>query len=151
MHHPTPTETFDTGATRSKLDGMRYDLISPFGLQRLAARYALGAKNFGDNNWRKGMPFSALMNHLMHHLAMYLAGERDDDHLAAAAWGLFAMMEQEETNPKMNDLYDFGEVGLEEEEPAMTPDELRYAVTWLLRHDGVGLDTSPDSEGMMIS
>jgi hypothetical protein len=51
----------------------------------------------------------------------------------------------------MNDLYDFGEVGLDEEEPSMTSAELTSAVKRLLRHDGVGLDTSPDSEGMMIS
>jgi hypothetical protein len=100
---------FPSGAVRSQLDDVRYDLISPFGLQRLAVRYALGAKNFGDNNWRKGMPFSALLNHILHHLTLYAAGDTEADHLAGAAWGLFAMMEQEETMPGMNDLFDYGD------------------------------------------
>jgi hypothetical protein len=106
-------ETFDSGAVRSKLDDVRYDLISPFGLQRLAVTYAEGARKYDDHNWRKGMPFSVLLNHIINHLTLYLARENGTDHLAHAAWGLFALMEQEETNPDMNDLYDFGEVNLE--------------------------------------
>lgn len=102
-------ETFPSGAVRSQLDDVRYDLISPFGLQRLAIRYALGARNFGDNNWRKGMPFSALLNHILNHLTLYLAGEKGTDHLAGAAWGLFALMEFEETMPGMCDLYSHGD------------------------------------------
>ena len=102
-------ETFDSGAVRQQLDDVRYDLISPFGLRRLAMTYAEGAEKYDDHNWRKGMPFSALFNHIMEHLTLYLAGEDGEDHLAHAAWGLFAMMEEEETMPWMNDLFDFGD------------------------------------------
>ena len=100
---------FDSGAVRATLDDVRYDLISPFGLRRLAMTYAEGAEEYDDHNWRKGMPFSTLFNHIMEHLTLYLAGEEGEDHLAHAAWGLFAMMEQEETMPGMNDLFDFGD------------------------------------------
>ena len=106
-------ETFPTGSQRSKLDDVRFDLVSPFALQRLAATYAEGARKFGDNNWRKGQPFSAVLNHILNHITLYLAGDKGTDHLAHAAWGLFALMEQEETKPEMNDLFDFGEVELE--------------------------------------
>jgi len=113
-------ETFDSGAVRQRLDDVRYDLISPFGLRRLAMTYAEGAKKFGDDNWRKGMPCSALFTHLMEPLTLSLAGlaAYDEaavasplftDHLAHAAWGLFAMMEFEETMPEMNDLYCYEE------------------------------------------
>ena len=100
---------FESGAVRSELADVRYDLISPFGLRRLAMTCAEGAKKYGDHNWRKGMPFSTLLNHIMEHLTLYSAGENGVDHLAHAAWGLFAMMEFEETMPWMNDLYDFGD------------------------------------------
>ena len=113
VHNCYPKETFPTGSQRSKLDGVRYDLVSPFALQRLAATYAEGAAKFGDHNWRKGQPFSAVLNHVFNHITLYLAGDRSVDHLAHAAWGLFALMEQEETKPEMNDLFDFGEVELE--------------------------------------
>ena len=109
-------ETFESGAVRSELVDVRYDLISPFGLRRLAMTYAEGAKKYDDHNWRKGMPFSVLLNHVMEHLTLYSAGENGTDHLAHAAWGLFAMMEFEETMPDMTDLYYHGEVGLDAEE-----------------------------------
>ena len=105
-------ETFASGAVRQKLDDVRYDLISPFGLRRLAMTYAEGARKYDDHNWRKGMPFSVLFNHVLHHLTQYLAGENGTDHLAHAAWGLFAVMEFEETEPELDDLFCYGEVYL---------------------------------------
>ena len=112
-HDPGMQETFDSGAVRQRLDDVRYDLVSPFALRRLAMTCANGARKYGDHNWRKGMPFSALLNHILEHLTLYLAGENGEDHLAHAAWGLFALMEFEETMPEMDDLWDHGEVGLE--------------------------------------
>ena len=96
---------FDSGAVRAKLDTVRYDLISPQGLRRLAETYAEGAAKYGDNNWRKGMEFSNLLNHVIDHVYQYISGAGGEDHLAHAAWGLFALMEQEETQPNLNDLY----------------------------------------------
>lgn len=97
--------TFATGASRSKLDDVRYDLVSHVGLRHLAARYALGAVNHGDNNWRNGMPYSAIVNHMQNHLQLYLSGDRSDDHMAAVAWGAFAILESDELRPENNDLH----------------------------------------------
>ena len=99
---------FDSGAVRAKLDTVRYDLISPQALSRLAATYAEGATKYGDNNFRKGMEFSNLINHVLEHIMTYLQGEEGEppeDHLAHACWGLMTLMEQEETRPELNDLY----------------------------------------------
>jgi len=100
-----PLAKFETGAVRQELDDVRYDLISVVGLRRLAETYAEGAKKYTDHNWRKGMPFSVLLNHLIKHIYQYLDGDRDEDHLAHAAWGLFALMDFEETHAEQNDLY----------------------------------------------
>lgn len=101
-------QTYETGAERDKLDDVRYDLISPFGLCRLAETYAEGAKKYSDHNWRNGFPVSSLINHVLNHIVTYLAGaESEEDHLAHAAWGLFALMEQEATHPELDDRWDF--------------------------------------------
>jgi hypothetical protein len=87
-----------TGATRSAdADAVRYDLIPTEPLRRLAARYALGAETHGERNWELGLPVGDTINHLIRHLEHWREslqrGERDaDDHLAAVAWGAFALM-----------------------------------------------------------
>lgn len=97
---------FDTGSRRdADADAERYDLVSHHGMRRLAATYAEGAAKYDDHNWRKGQPYSVVMNHAVRHCYLWLAGHRDEDHLAHAAWGLFALMEFEATHPEMNDLY----------------------------------------------
>lgn len=89
---------FSTGAVRSKdADDLRYDLIPPGPLKRLARRYAIGAAKYGDHNWLRGFPAGDVFKHLMKHLEAYRAGDREDDHLAAVAWGVFALMHYEST------------------------------------------------------
>ena len=100
-------EQFPDGAVRQKLEEVRFDLISPIALRRLARTYAEGAKKYSDHNWRKGMPFSSILNHILNHIIKHLLGDRSEDHLAHAAWGFFAWMEFEETRPDLDDLYDF--------------------------------------------
>lgn len=94
---------FDTGAVRSTdAEGVRYDLITPIGLARLAGTYAEGARKYSDNNWLRGMPITDLLNHAIRHQYLYLSGDRSEDHLAHAAWGLFAAMHSEEKWPHLN-------------------------------------------------
>ncbi len=104
---PEDSHQFNSGAVRSKLDNVRFDLISPQALRRLAATYNEGAVKYGDNNWRRGMEFSNVINHVLEHINTYIAGsdQGGEDHLAHAAWGLFTLMEEEETKPELNDLY----------------------------------------------
>jgi len=96
---------FETGAVRQKQEDVRFDLISPLGLKRLAETCASGARKYSDHNWRKGIPFSNLLGHVLNHLNEYQLGDRSEDHLAHAAWGLFALMEFEETRPELDDLF----------------------------------------------
>ncbi len=104
---PDGSHHFDSGAVRAKLDDVRFDLISPQALRRLAATYNEGAVKYGDNNFRKGMEFSNVINHVLEHINTYLANSDPDgeDHLAHACWGLMTLMEQEATRPDLNDLY----------------------------------------------
>lgn len=74
----------------------RYDLISPFGIDRIAKWYELGAKKYADRNWEKGMPFSRYVNSAKRHLNKFVMGLEDEDHLAAACWNIMAIMHHQE-------------------------------------------------------
>lgn len=87
-------------------DGGRPDILQ--GMRRVAATYAEGARKYSDHNWRKGFPFSSLLNHLVRHLINIELGEKtDEDELGHAFWGVLALMEQEETHPELDDRYQF--------------------------------------------
>lgn len=103
---------FDSGAVRgADVAGSagkfpaRFDLISAIGLRRLAETYGEGSLKYDDNNWRKGIPMSNIMNHLLAHAVAYQSGDRSEDHLGHLAWNAFALMEFEETRQDLNDLW----------------------------------------------
>lgn len=74
----------------------RYDLISPYALRRLALHYEAGIKKYSERNWEKGMPFSRYIDSAKRHIDKFIMGMEDEDHLAAAAWNLFAIMHHQE-------------------------------------------------------
>lgn len=82
----------------------RYDLITPFGLDRLAKWYELGSSKYADRNWEKGMPFSRYLDSARRHLNKFAMGMEDEDHLAAACWNIMAIMHHQEL--KQNELDD---------------------------------------------
>lgn len=94
---------FISGAVRSSdAAGTRYDLLSPIGLRRIAETAKEGADKYDDFNWEKGMPIHDLLNHAIKHIYQYLEGDRSEDHLAHAGWGLLAACHSEESWPELN-------------------------------------------------
>jgi len=94
---------FPTGAVRSTdANKYAYHLISPIGLRRLAETYREGSVKYGDLNCEMGMPISDLLNHVLKHIYDYLGGNRAEDDLAHAAWGLMMAMHSEEKWPHLN-------------------------------------------------
>lgn len=90
-------ESFDTGAVRDTRTGKgRYDLLSTIAIRRIAQHYENGAVKYQDRNWEKGQPLSRYMDSALRHLFRFLGGERDEDHLAAAAWNVMAIIHTEE-------------------------------------------------------
>jgi hypothetical protein len=93
IHDSGKRDTFTTGAVRdTNNDKPRPELVSPFALERLAQLYAEGANKYADRNWEKGMPYTRVIASLERHILKYKQGLRDEDHLAAAAWNVFALM-----------------------------------------------------------
>lgn len=74
----------------------RYDLITPFGIKRLAMWYEAGAKKYAARNWEKGMPFSRYIDSAKRHIDKFVMGMEDEDHLAAAVWNILAIIHHEE-------------------------------------------------------
>lgn len=98
-------DTFTTGAVREANDGKgRFDLISAEGLRRLALRYEFGSAKYGDRNWEKGLSTSNCLNSAFRHIVEYMMGLDNEDHLAACAWNLFAIMHYEKYNPDMQNI-----------------------------------------------
>ena len=115
----------ENGAFREPADGKgRFDLVSPFALQRLARWYELGAKKYEDRNWEKGIPFSRYMDSAMRHLTKYMMGMTDEDHLAAAAWNITCIMHHEELGQmELDDLPHYYQKKLAEKSSGMVGKE----------------------------
>jgi hypothetical protein len=95
---------YDTGASRNgDCEDVRYDLISPIGLEALARTYAEGAAKRGRNNWENGMPVNDLLNHALAHIYKFLGGCRAEDHLAHAAWNVLGAIHSLKLWPELND------------------------------------------------
>lgn len=88
---------FQTGAQREIKQGKgRYDLISPLALKRVAGIYERGAREYGDRNWEKGLPFSSFIDSALRHLYQFIEGKEDEDHVAACLWNIIGLVHTEE-------------------------------------------------------
>lgn len=89
-------QAFATGSKRDTREGKgRFDLIPSYALKRLAQHFENGAKKYDERNWEKGQPLARYLDSAIRHAYAYLAGSRDEDHLAAIAWNALACIETE--------------------------------------------------------
>lgn len=87
-------QEFDTGSVRDTREGKgRFDLLPPSAMKRLARHFENGAKKYGDRNWEKGQPLTRYADSALRHLFAALDGAVDEDHLAAVAWNVMALLE----------------------------------------------------------
>lgn len=87
---------FTTGAVRDGQEGKgRFDLLPFEALERLAKIFEAGAKKYAERNWEKGIPTHRFMDSGLRHAMKYLAGRRDEDHLAMAIWNLVCLAQTE--------------------------------------------------------
>lgn len=98
---------FSTGATRDNADGKgRMDLVCWNAIIELSKHCERGAKHYGENNVRKGIPFHSLADSGARHLAKWIAGITDEPtHLVAACWNLMWLLEETLTRPELNDMW----------------------------------------------
>ena len=97
---------FETGAVRDMKRGVgRMDLLPWYGIMEVSKHCEEGAEKYGEHNVDKGIPLHSLCDSAARHLAKFIAGETDEDHLRAAAWNLLWALNQRTTHPELDDLY----------------------------------------------
>lgn len=102
---------FSTGAVRDMKHGKgRMDLLPWYGIMEVSKHCEEGAEKYGEHNVDKGIPLHSLCDSAARHLAKFIAGETDEDHLRAAAWNLLWALNQRKTHPELDDLYSHKEI-----------------------------------------
>lgn len=98
-------QKFDSGAIREDKTGKgRMDLLPMCALIRLSKHYESGSVEHGERNWEKGIPIHSFIDSALRHIAKYVDGMNDEDHLCAAAWNILSAMWTEEKLPDMQDI-----------------------------------------------
>ena len=92
---------------------LRYDLIPWFGHQELARVFTIGAKKYGDNNWRGGFKWSRLIGAAKRHMEAFIRNEKYDLedgqlHLSSLAWCALILMEFDEFHLGEDDRVKYG-------------------------------------------
>lgn len=82
-----------------------YKWMSMAALRRLADRYEYGGLRYNvADDYKKGLPASDCWDSAVRHLVDWMSGDDEEDHLAAAAWNVFCLIEMEENNPEWIDI-----------------------------------------------
>lgn len=93
IHDSGKRQQFETGAVRDTADDKpRPDLISPFFSERLGEWLRKGAQKYSARNWEKGIPNSRCLASLERHLVKFKQGKVDEDHEAAIAFNIMAII-----------------------------------------------------------
>lgn len=99
-------EEFKTGAIRDTGGKGRMDLLPWAALLRISKHMenAVADGHYPERNWEKGMPVHNMLDSALRHLAKYMDGWTDEDHLAAAATNLLMALWTEEKRPGQQDI-----------------------------------------------
>lgn len=99
-------EEFKTGAIRDTGGKGRMDLLPWAALLRISKHMenAVADGHYPERNWEKGMPVHNMLDSALRHLAKYMDGWTDEDHLAAAATNLLMALWTEEKRPDQQDI-----------------------------------------------
>ncbi len=105
-------QKYQTGAVRDTGGKGRMDLLPWSALIRVSKHMEdailpdpeTGTPHYPERNWEKGLPIHSMIDSAFRHLAKYVDGWVDEDHLGAAATNLLMAMWMEEHKPDMQDI-----------------------------------------------
>lgn len=96
---------YENGFVRDMHEGKgRFDLLPWRAIWELAKHCEEGARKYGERNIDKGAPQHSLIDSGIRHLAKYLIGMDDEDHLRAALWNIAWAVEQDACHECMQDI-----------------------------------------------
>lgn len=80
------------------------DLIPWCAVRRISRHMEDALTHYPERNWEKGLPMHSMIDSAFRHLAKYMEGMDDEDHLCAAATNLLMALWTEENRPSMQDI-----------------------------------------------
>ena len=69
----------------------------------LAVHFEAGAKKYGENNWRRGIPVHCYIDSAVRHFLKFLRGDSDERHDRAFCWNLICCIWTVRHMPETND------------------------------------------------
>ena len=70
-----------------------FDLLPWNAIIEVSKIFEAGAVKYAARNWEKGMPIDEFLDSGLRHAAKYMAGWKDENHLAMFAWNLLCALE----------------------------------------------------------
>ena len=75
----------------------------PTMILEVAIHFEEGAKKYGDNNWRKGIPVQRYVDSALRHYFKWLRGDKDEPHDRAFCWNAMCAAWTCKHKPELND------------------------------------------------
>lgn len=69
----------------------------------ISIQFEEGAKKYGDNNWRKGIPAHCYIDSAVRHYLKWVRGDNDERHDRAFAWNIICCIWTCQNKPELND------------------------------------------------
>lgn len=69
----------------------------------VAKHFEDGAKKYGENNWRKGIPVRCYIDSALRHYLKWLRGDKDEPHNRAVCWNLMCAVWTCNNKPELNE------------------------------------------------
>ena len=63
-----------------------------------------GAKKYGDNNWKKGIPLHCYIDSAIRHFIKFCRGDQDEPHNRAFCWNIICALWTYRNKPEMIDI-----------------------------------------------
>jgi hypothetical protein len=92
----------------------RMDLLPVTAIIELSKHCENGALKYGERNVDKGLPQHSFVDSALRHVFKYLRGDKDENHLVAAAWNIMWALQQEYERPDLIDLPNRGNERVQE-------------------------------------
>ena len=116
---------YANGFVRDMHEGKgRFDLMPWYAIWELAKHCEAGAVKYGERNIDLGCPQHSLIDSAIRHLAKYLMGWDDEDHLRAALWNIAWAVQQDVIMPEMQDI----PARMKQDEEGLSLEDLRQTI-----------------------
>ena len=93
---------WDDGKTKASITDIIMQRRCSMTLE-VAIHFEEGAKKYGDNNWRKGIPVRCYIDSGVRHYLKFLRGDKDEPHDRAFCWNMMCAIWTSKHHPELND------------------------------------------------